>query len=157
MAQDFQSVMSQLWGRLKLGAPAFGPSHSLTLSIDGLDVRLDESADGRHVIVSGVAGKLAPDAFRREQQVRNLLKTNLGMLQSSKAGLSLESSDERATVRIEAAYPYAANQIELLTRLIEDVLYRLELHTAELTAERERRQAGAPVMSATEETFIFRP
>src|SRR5262245_46398856 len=106
MAQDFQSVVSELWAKLKLGAPAFGDTHSITLTVDGLDVWLNESADGRSIVVTGIAGRLSPDVYRREQQVRTLLKTNLGMVQSSKAGLRLESADETATVRVEAAYPY---------------------------------------------------
>ncbi len=66
MAQDFKSVTTELWAKLKLGPPAFGPTHTLTLSIDGFDVVLSESADGRNVIVSGLAGRLAADAFRRD-------------------------------------------------------------------------------------------
>ena len=72
----------------------------ITLTVDGLDVWLAESADGRNIIVTGVAGRLSPDLYRREQQVRALLKANLGMLQSSKAGLRLESADETATAPI---------------------------------------------------------
>jgi len=74
MAQDFKSVMSELWAKLKLGAPEFGPTYALTLSIDGFDIGLNESADGRNVVVTGVIGRLAPDAYRREEQVRKLLK-----------------------------------------------------------------------------------
>jgi hypothetical protein len=108
--------------------------------------------------VTGVAGRLSPDLYRREQQVRSLLKTNLGMLQSSKAGVSLESSDETAVVRVEAAYPYAANRIDQLTRLIEEVLFRLEFHAAELATDRSQRPANGPTLvSPAQETFIFRP
>lgn len=158
MAQDFRSVMSELWRKLKLGAPEFGSSHSLPLAVDNLEIDLRESADGRHVIVSGVVGRLAPDAHRREQQVRRLLQANLGFLQSNRAGLALEGSEETATVQVEAAYPYAANRIELLVGLIEDVLYRLEFHAADLAIEPTQGAAVRPaVMSSTQETFIFRP
>jgi hypothetical protein len=158
MAQDFRSVMSELWTKLKLGAPDFGPTHALTLSIDGFDIGLNESADGRNVVVSGVIGRLAADAYRREEQVRKLLKSNLGMLQSSGAGLSLETTDETATVRVQAIYPYAANRLDLLTRGIEEVLFRLEMHAGDLTVARGRGPAReSAVAPASLETFIIRP
>ena len=159
MAQDFKSVMSELWAKLKLGAPDFGPTNALTLSIDGFDIGLNESADGRNVVVTGAIGRLASDAYRREEQVRKLLKSNLGMLQSSGACLSLETTDDTSTVRVQAIYPYAANRLDLLTRGIEEVLFRLEMHAGDLAVARGRGPATREpaVAAASLETFIIRP
>jgi len=158
MADDFNSVISALWARLRLGAPTLDDSRSVTMSVDNFDVMLSESPDGQGLVLWAIAGRLAPDFHRRDEQVRTLLKTNLGMLQSNGAGLRLESSGETATVRVEAAYPYAAKNLDRLVSLIEDVLYRAEFHAPDLAATAAPRPALRAVQNdLSPETFIFRP
>jgi hypothetical protein len=161
MADDFRSVISALWAKLELGEPTFGPSAAVTLVVDGLDVTLSESPDGRHVIVSGIAGQLSPDPRARGEQVRQLLRANLGFLQGNRAGVSLDSTDDAAPVRVQAVSPCAVGRLEELTGLIEDVLYRLEIHSGDLVRGRTasaRPPIGHPAFtSLSHEDFIFRP
>lgn len=158
MAEDFEAAITALWGRLKLGTPAFGPNKTALLAVDGINLQLNESADGRHIVISGMAGRLAPNPHRSEAQVRALLKANLGLLKSNRAGLSVDSSDAASPVRVTSTYAYALKRPELLDRLIEDVLYRVELHAGELTIETTRQAAGSkPTPQVSHETLIIRP
>jgi Tir chaperone protein (CesT) family len=162
MADDFRSIMTQLWASLGLRAPSFGPEASIVLNIDGIDVTLSESADGRHVVVASTVGRLSADPQRRSEQVRQLLKANLGFLQSNAACLSLASTEAAAPVRVEAIYPYRAARLGQLTGLIEDVLHRVEVHAMDLAAgpvaATARPQTSHPAFTAvSQEDFIFRP
>jgi Tir chaperone protein (CesT) family len=161
MVDTFKTLISELWAKLKLGSPRFDASSTVMLTVDGLHLTLDEAPDGRHLIVSGAAGRLAADPTTRSDQVRRLLKANLGFLQSNRAGLFLESTDDTATVRIQAVYPYAAGRIDQLTALIEDVLHRLEIHSGDLanqSAAATKQQVGHRAFTpVSHEEFIFRP
>jgi hypothetical protein len=158
MAQDFHTLVTALWAKLKLGTPAFGPTPAISLAIDGVEVTLSESADGRHLVVSGLAGRLSRDRHYREQQVRKLLKANLGMLQSSRAGLSLEAGADAAAVRVIAVYPYAADHLDGLMRCIEDVLYRIEFHSGDLVeAGRTPTLTNPTNAPSPQDAFIIRP
>jgi hypothetical protein len=162
MADDFRTLMTQLWASLGLRAPAFAAEASIVLNIDGIDVTLSESADGRHVVVAATVGRLSADPQRRSEQVRQLLKANLGFLQSNAACLSLASTDAAAPVRVEAIYSYRAARLDQLTGLIEDLLHRVEVHAMDLAeapvAATARPQTSHPAFTAvSQEDFIFRP
>jgi hypothetical protein len=161
MADTFRTLITELWAKLKLGSPRFDASSTVTLAVDGVDLTLGEAPDGRHLVVSGVAGRLAADPNTRADQVRRLLKANLGFLQSNRAGLFVESTDDTATVRIQAVYPYAAGRIEQLIGLIEDVLHRLEIHSGDLanqpSAAAKQQASHRAFTPVSHEEFIFRP
>lgn len=161
MADDFRSVVTQLWASLGLRAPSFGQDASIVLDIDGISVALNESADGRHLVVSGTPGRLSADSLQRDEQVRLLLRANLGFLQGNAACVSLASADAAAPVRVEAVYAYRTAQIKQLRNLIEDVLHRIEIHAADLaaaSAATAQHQAGHPAFtSVSQDDFIFRP
>ena len=158
MAQDFRTLITELWAKLKLGAPRFGDTETIALSIDGLEVILSESADGRHLLVSGLAGRPARDQHAAEEEVRRLLRTSLGLVQGNRAGLRLDTSGEMPAFRVEGAYPYAANRLDDLTKLIEDVLFRLELHAGELAVSRPGRQTGRPAFTQlSQDNIILNP
>jgi hypothetical protein len=161
MADDFRAIVSQLWAALGLRTPSFGSDASVVLNIDGIDVLLKESADGRHVIVSGSPGRLSQDPQRRGEQVRQLLTANLGFLQSNQSCVSLGSSEDAAPVRVEAVYAYREGRPDLLKPLIEEVLHRVEIHAPDLAADRAAPARAQPSQRAftavSQDDFIIRP
>lgn len=159
MADEFHAVITELWTKLKLGVPVFGQGQAVTMTVDGVDVSLAESADGNHVVVSGIAGRLPAQAYQREEQVRRLLRTNLGLLQSNCSGLLLEGSEDTAAVRVQAVYAYTQRRIDTLIQCIEDVLDRLEMHAGDLGGAAAHASSAAvrAVDPAPLDTLIFRP
>lgn len=161
MADDFRSVVTQLWTSLGMRAPSFGADASIILNIDGIDLTLRESPDGRHLLISGTAGRLSADPMRASEQVRQLLKTSLGLLQSNPACLSLASTDAAAPVQIEAAYAFRTGRIASLKALIEDVLHRIELQAPDLasgsSATAGPQTSHRAFTAVSQEDFIFRP
>src|SRR5262245_52817044 len=99
MAEEFRRVITDLWAKLNLARPVFGETETVTLTIDRFELTLRESDDGRHLLIAGTAGRLAADPRLRGEQVRRLLKANLGMLQRNPAGLWVDDSPDAAFVR----------------------------------------------------------
>lgn len=161
MADDFRGVISQLWAKLGLRPPSFAANAQVTLEVDGISLTLSESADGGHLIVAGTVGKLSADPQRRSEQVHQLLRANLGFLQSNASCLLLGSSDEVAQVRVEAAYAYRSGSIQQLKSLIEDVIHRVEIHTVDLSDDgasaRRPQTSHGGFTAVSQEDFIFRP
>jgi hypothetical protein len=155
MADDFRKVISDLFTKLNLGKPSFGDREAIVLTIDRREITLRESDDGRHLVVSGKAGRLSSDPRLRGEQIRRLLKVNLGMLQTSQSGVALVSTEEEAFVEVQAVYPYAMGRIDQLMSQIETVLDRLERHASELSGSAAPSRPKV-VETVPDDAFIFR-
>lgn len=89
MAGTFISTVTELCSVLGLAPPAFGQDQEMTLTIDGLPLRLTDTPDERHLLLTAVAGELAEDPLAAASQVRNLLQKSLGYIGISRACISL--------------------------------------------------------------------
>ena len=155
---SFEAVIARLWLSLGLGAAGVRPGEPVRLLVDGLGLALSESPDGRHVVVSGAAGRLSADPWRQSEQVRRLMRDNLGLLLTNRAGLRLVDDGGGAPlVEALAVGPCRTDRIDLLTRLVEDVLQRLEWHGPALSGEPARGEGRRPAPSLREDSLIFRP
>lgn len=89
MAADFRSTVAELWAVLKLAPPKFAAEPEITLTISGMDLKLTNTPDERHLLLTGVAGQLAPELRTSSEQVRVLLQKSLAQLLVSSACLSI--------------------------------------------------------------------
>jgi hypothetical protein len=156
MTGTFTSTITHLWSILDLGAPKFQPTGEIILSVGGVDITLKDTPDERHLLLTGVAGRLADDQRAAAQQVRALLRKGLGYLTSSRSCISLrEEGGVNLTVVVQAIYPLD-DHIDTLVEIIHEVLLVLEFARAELTAISPSRYQ-APLQKTASETIIFMP
>jgi hypothetical protein len=154
MADAFPAVVAALWASLGLAMPR----GEAVLRVDGRAITLAPSLDERRVVVRGVAGRLDADEERRGEQLRRLLRENLGLLLSNRAGLRIGAEGDALAVTVEAAGPMRVDAVEDLRALIEDVIFLLELHGPTLRASGARgREAPRALAGADDgESLIFR-
>ena len=153
MREGFETVVAALWASLGLGAPRLDPQGRAVLRIDGRSVVLAPSPDGRHLHAVAAAGALAADPYRREEQLRRLLRDNLGMILANRAGLRLSGD----AVEAVAVGPLRASEVPLLRELIEDALHLAEVHAVTLVpGSAGRRTARGPEQFDDRENLIFR-
>lgn len=137
-SREFHAAIGALWARLGLGAPRPDDEGNLVLRIDSFALSFEDSPDRRHLLVSGKAGELSPERETASEQVRQLLKTGLGFLLSSRVCLRLGLGAREREVIVEAACPYSACSPDLLSALVEEIVNRLEFHRMQLAPSTRR-------------------
>jgi hypothetical protein len=160
MSVEFKTVVTKLWASLGLPEPVFRQESSIILNVDGTNVELSESQDGRHVVATGTAGQLSADPSRRAHQVRRLLQMNLATMATRRACVGVEPKGaDTPDVVVRGVAAYDGTRINRLTEVIEDVLFLTEAHQADLKEHSETMAARrrAPGSQPAEDTVIFRP
>ncbi len=161
MREGFETVVAALWASLGLGVPRLDGQEDdreharprAVLRVDGRTVALTPSPDGRNLHLIAAVGTLAADPYRREEQLRRLLRDNLGMILVNRAALRLVGEGVEAV----AVGPLRASEVPLLRELIEDALHLAEVHAVTLVPEAGRRRPVAgPARRDDDESLIFR-
>jgi hypothetical protein len=160
MSVEFKTTVVKLWANLGLTSPAFRADDEIHLNIDGVDIKLTESPDGRHILASGTAGRLSEDPTRRADQVRTILYSNLAALTSNRACAGLNPKDETsANVIVQASYPYDLLQVDRLMAVVQDVLSYVEALGTVLKDQHMPRAARVAATSEPDlgDALVFRP
>ena len=160
MSNEFRTLVTALWASLGLRPPAFSERPHVVLSIDGFDLELSETPDGRHLLVTGRAGTLSAEPGRRIRQVQHLLEFNLAAVASHRACVSLAPPDHEApAVLVQGLCGYETAGAADAIRIIQDVVAVLETHAPELTSGRDApaRQPRPSDPQTAGEAVIFRP
>jgi hypothetical protein len=160
MSTEFKAIVGKLWASLGLASPAFKADDEIFLNIDGVEIKLSESPDGRHVLVAGTAGRLSEDPTRRADQVRTLLYSNLAALTSNRSCVGLHPKDAAVpNVIVQGIYPYDINQVDRLMAVVQDVLSYLEALGAVVKDDRKAPPVKAPTANdpAFGDALVFRP
>ncbi|MEJ1160518.1 type III secretion system chaperone [Prosthecomicrobium sp. N25] len=157
MSRAFEQSVSALWRSLDLPAPDLGRGPRVVLSIDGVEVSLEETPDGAGIWVSARIGRLSEDTGLRARQVSRLLRLGLGLVVGNRGCVVLDPQT-RSTVTVEAAVPYGAATPPRLQETVQDVVYQAEILGAELRPGAAAPARPAPVSSERiGEDLIFRP
>ena len=158
MRQDASAWIDDLWRRLGLGSRS-GEAVDV-IDVDGLSVRLSASDSGRAVVVEADGGFLPQDPPQRAGAVKRLLAVNLALLTGNLAGVWLaDAGAGRTVVRVTGAWPLGAGGLDGLIAVIDDVVYRAEMHRRELAAPGNagRPRAVAAPVEDFDPRFIIRP
>jgi Tir chaperone protein (CesT) family len=160
MSEIFRRSIGELWAALGLPPPQFDDGARVELVIDEISLILQDSDDGEHLVVSGVAGQLSRQRRREAEQIEALLRSNLGHLALARPCLRLRPGAAGShDVEVVARHPYRARSTAALKTLIEDVLARLELHAGLLLEDgpmiAETRARNLEMSQS--DTMIFRP
>jgi hypothetical protein len=160
MSVEFKTMAEKLWASLALPPPVFRADDEIVLNIDGTNIKLAESPDGRHMLVSGTAGQLSADPSRRADQVRTILYTNLGALTSNRACAALDPKGVAAAeVIVQAVHPYDHAAVDQLMVAVQDVVAFVE-GIANVLKDQHGRSMGrahAAHESAHQDALVFRP
>lgn len=160
MSEDFRKLVTDLWSSLGLKAPTFRSTNQMVLNIDGMDVGLSESPDGRHMLVTGNAGRLSADPTRRIGQVQRILELNLAAMTSHRACVSAEPKGaDTPAILIQGICSYESN-VGDLTGIVQEVLSLVEAYAPDLRDERGpagARARGPAKPQPVDEAVIFRP
>jgi len=159
MSEDFRKLVTDLWSSLGLRAPVFRSRNQMVLNIDGMDIDLSESPDGRHMLVTGNAGRLSADPTRRAQQVQQILDLNLATMTRHRACVSAEpKGEDTPAILIQGICSYDTSNVGELTGIVQEVLGLVEGYSPQLRDERgtgARRPTSKP--PPVDEAVIFRP
>lgn len=156
MRDGVQTVVAALWASLGLAPPRDDAEDKAVLRIDGRSVGFAPSPDRTHLVITATVGTLASDPYRRNEQVRRLLRDSLGMVLANRAGLQLGEGGA-GVVQVVAVGPCRANEVPLLRELIEDVLHLADIHTTTLAPDtRSDKTVLQPDWSSGGESLIFR-
>lgn len=133
----------------------------MSLSVDGVDVGLRETRDGEHILVRSTIGRLSDDARERSDQVNWILKANLAFMMNSSACVRLdEAANGSVFVVAENLHSCRTDDIDSLTRRIEDVISTAETYHGRLNIGTRNPAPGRPAgahETTGEDTIIFRP
>ena len=122
MEEEFRHVVANLWTSLGLSWPKFGPEGVTTLTVDGLDITLALSEDGRYIAISSRAGELSANPALMDEQVAHLLRSNLRILASNRACCHLDDkSSPTPVVMVQALAPCRSAFVDRLVEMIGDV------------------------------------
>jgi len=158
MSANFETTIRRLWSGLRLPAPTFRDKPEVTLSIDGTDLKLAETADGRGLAVSGRLGRLSADPGERDGQTRRLLQIGLGLMASNCSWVGPDPDDPAgAAILAEARFDYADGRGDRLIGVIENVIQAVEILSPELSARTRREPDHRGGTGGLEEAMIFRP
>lgn len=157
MRQDADAWIAELWARLRLGARSGEPVD--VLDVDGLSVRIAGSDSGRAVVVEADGGFLPQDPPQRAAAVRRLLALSLALMTGNVAGVSLaDAGADRTVVRVTGIWPLGAGGLDGLVAVIDDVVWRAEMHRRELAPSGGARPRPiAPPVEDFDPRFIIRP
>ncbi|MBB3950335.1 hypothetical protein [Aureimonas jatrophae] len=157
----FEATIRQFFTKHELGAPRFDQTGIVRLQIGDLAVNL--SSDGhRGVIVQGRIGLLSRERSRRAAQLRDVLRSNTGLLLVNAAGTFISSGPGAGTESLMARALHRADGPPggaSLDEAIEDVLALMSHHAPILerwdgpAAGEALRRGSAP---EPEEAIIFR-
>ncbi len=130
---------------------------TIILSIEGTLITLTESGDGRHLIVSSKAGRLARDPIVRAMQIRKILGANLGTVSTYRAAVGLDDTEEDGGVLVTGLFAYDGRSADRLVAVIEDVLALSQAHATELRSTTRSQAQRRDVEQETLHNIIFRP
>ena len=163
MEEEFRHVVANLWTSLGLSWPKFGPEGVTTLTVDGRDITLALTEDGRHIAISSNAGELSVNPGLMDQQVALLLRSNLRTLASNRACCHLDdNSSPTPVVMVQALAPCSSAFVDRLIETISDVAHLAGECARELGGHaapppRRRPSAGLSLEDLAGELVIFRP
>jgi hypothetical protein len=156
MADDFHHVIANLWTALGLSSPKFRPEGITTLTVDGLDIKLALTGDGRHIAVSSKAGQLSANPSLMDEQITRLLTSNLRTLPHHRAGSWLDDQDSPTpVVVVQGISPCSSAAMDCLVGTIGDVAHLAGEYGRELSghsAQPRAQEEGLP-----DDMVIFRP
>ncbi len=159
--KSFAETVNELWSSLRLPPPDISGGNSVSLSVDGVDVGLRETRDAEHVLVRSTIGRLSDDPRERSDQVNWILKANLAFMMNSSACVRLdEAANGSVFVVAENIHSCRNDDIDSLTRRIEDVISTVEMYHGRLNVRTRTSSPGKPASApdtSGEDTIIFRP
>ena len=156
--KTFQSVITQLWQSLELGEPEFSNRPSIILSVENIEVILNEDITGQTLVIEGDGGNLTRNPAIELHEVEKLLKLNFAMTVSHQTLTVVEESDKNTRLKIQAFYDYSAHDLMLLSELISDVIsavetyHRITMGNA-VSGNAEQKSRALPI----EEMIVFQP
>lgn len=157
MTNDFPAVCAALWASLGLPRPP-AAGRSATLTVDDRVVTLAPTPDERQILVSAACGTLSSDPSAMPEQLRRLLKNNLGLLVTNAACLALDERDaEGRSLVARALCPCRVDAVPKITKTIEDVLQMIDIQSTVVDDRSKGREPPANALSfASDESLIFR-
>lgn len=155
---SFQSVIAALWARLDLGQPRLVEPGRVQLRIGAVAVDLLDEGQTM-LVIEGSAGNLPSAPAERDEEIRRILRTNLGFLLNGDAGVYTKRlPGDRIAVMVRSTCRYASHSTERLVQQIEDVVNVLEHYTAGLKQYAPPpRQHKRRASRDTEAAVIFKP
>jgi len=158
MSDDFRKVIEKLWLALHLRTPSF--TGRTVLTVEGLDLELSAAADGQHMVVTGIAGRLSPHPGRCAVQVDRILHLSLQHLACNAACVGLDENDDGVpTVVVRGITPCDCREMDRLAQTISDVASLTETSRRELEEHSYSPYAPnpRPVAQTTDTLIVFEP
>jgi hypothetical protein len=134
MAEPPDIWIARLWKRF--GLETSGAEEIAVLDVDGIVVRLRTSDSEQALLIEADAGMLPMDVVAAARVTNRLLKVNLAMMTSNLAGVSLkDGGNGRSAIVVQGIWSLGDKGLDGLVAVVDDVVYRTELHRRDLSDE----------------------
>lgn len=158
-AAAFRQSVQALFSVLGVEPASSGTGTTEFLTIDGMEIAFEQTANEDALRMSAVIGLLSEDRVRRHDQMRMLLKRNLAGLRDYRMCCSLEETDDQRLLAIlQTAQRYADLRPPELADRLSEMISLAEFYREVVEAPPQRLVAAGQTTEAAErDHIIFKP